>query len=74
MTVEQEENIIPMNRQYGKLSDFFIQPATSIDRTQTDLLVPKRAKRLGDDVNQRFTEGVPRDSNMQLSVYAKNGG
>ncbi len=70
MTVEQED-IIP-NDYAGNMGYLiFIQPATSakFERKPIYWILSEVAKRLGDDVHQRFTEGVP--GTVAAYLYAK---
>ena len=63
MTVEQED-IIP-NDYAGNMGYlFFLQPVTSekFERKPIYWILSEVAKRLGDDVHQRFTEGTSHDT------------
>ncbi len=74
MTVEQED-IIP-NDYAGNMGYLiFIQPATSakFERKPIYWILSEVAKRLGDDVHQRFTEGRTRGTVAAVSVR-QNGG
>lgn len=71
MTVEQED-IIP-NDYAGNMGYLiFIQPATSakFERKPIYWILSEVAKRLGDDVHQRFTEGRTQEQWLQY-LYAK---
>ena len=71
MTVEQED-IIP-NDYAGNMGYLiFIQPATSakFERKPIYWILSEVAKRLGDDVHQRFTEGRSQEQWLQY-LYAK---
>jgi Tat-targeted selenate reductase subunit YnfE len=67
MTVEQED-IIP-NDYAGNMGYLiFIQPATApkFERKPIYWILSEVAKRLGDDIHQRFTEGRTRSSGCSI--------